>query len=183
MWRRRALSRRVRTSTRNNALGAGTIVAPGAWAWLTRGSKCTRANKGRQSPPPATRGRRRRPGARLNARAAATTVGSGTAGGGAGGRLWGSPQGGGAQQGGNLARVHWGTNPADQRAPRGLAIAQLLGDIVQATPCNADGPPRFVLAGIGRNGCQKETTAARVIQAPNLRKMDRFSPCCGEYKG
>src|SRR5262249_26120763 len=87
MWRRRALSRRVRTSTRNNALGAGTIVAPGAWAWLTRGSKCTRANKGRQRPPPPAPGRPRRPGGRVNARAAATTVGSGTAGVRAGGGL------------------------------------------------------------------------------------------------
>ena len=73
--------------------------------------------------------------------------------------------------------MHWGTKPADHRAPRGLPIAKLLGDIVQATPCNEEGTQRFVLAVRGRNRCTKETTAARVIQAPNLRKVDRFSPC------
>ena len=72
--------------------------------------------------------------------------------------------------------MHLGTKPTDHRAQRGLPIAKLLGDIVQATPFNEEGTQRFVLAVIGRNRCKKETTAARVIQEPNLRKVDRFSP-------
>jgi hypothetical protein len=52
----------------------------------------------------------------------------------------------------------------------------LLGDILQATPFNAEGTQRFVLAVRGRNRFQKKTTAARVIHEPNLRKVDRFSP-------
>jgi hypothetical protein len=69
-----------------------------------------------------------------------------------------------------------GTKPADHRAQRGLPIAKLLGDIVQATPFHEEGTQRFVLAVIGRNRFKKEATAARVIHAPNLRKVDRFSP-------
>jgi hypothetical protein len=69
-----------------------------------------------------------------------------------------------------------GTTPADHRAQRGLPRAKLLGDIVQATPFNAEGTQRFVLAVRGRNRFKKETTAARVIHEPNLRKVDRFSP-------
>jgi hypothetical protein len=69
-----------------------------------------------------------------------------------------------------------GTTSADQRAQRGRPIAKLLGDIVPATPCNEEGTQRFVLAVIGRHWFKKATTAARVIHAPNLRKIDRFSP-------
>ncbi len=80
-----------------------------------------------------------------------------------------------AQKGGDRASVHLGTQPADHRAQRGLPIAKLLGDILQATSFNAEGTQRFVLAVIGRNRFKKETAAARVIHEPNLRKVDRFS--------
>src|SRR4029450_198827 len=105
MWLRRSLSTSFRTSKLNTALGAGTIVEPGELAWLPRGSKGPRANKGRKSNTPATRVRRRRPGARLTARTSATTVGSGAAGGGAGGGRWGRPSGGGTKQGGPRQRA------------------------------------------------------------------------------
>ena len=72
--------------------------------------------------------------------------------------------------------MHLGTKPADHRAQRGLLIAELLGDIVQATAFDEEGPQRFVLAVIGRNRCKKETAAVRVIHAPNLRNVDRFAP-------
>ena len=59
---------------------------------------------------------------------------------------------------------------------RSEGMTELLGDIVQATPFDKEGPQRFVLAVIGRNRFKKETAAARVIHAPALRKVDRFSP-------
>jgi len=87
-----------------------------------------------------------------------------------------------AQKGGGLASLHLGTKPADHRAQRGLPIAKLLGDILQATPFDEEGTERFVLAVLGRNRCKKETAAARVIHEPDLRKVDRFSPRCGEHQ-
>jgi hypothetical protein len=81
-----------------------------------------------------------------------------------------------AQKGGDLASVHLGTKPADHRAQRGLLIAAVLGDIVQATAFDEEGTQRFVLAVIGRNRFKKETAAARVIHEPDLRMVDRFSP-------
>ena len=75
--------------------------------------------------------------------------------------------------------MHLGTKPADHRAQRGLPIAKLPGDILQATPFDEEGTERFVLAVIGRNRFKKETTAARVIHEPDLRKVDRFSPVAG----
>src|SRR5207237_9265655 len=56
------------------------------------------------------------------------------------------------------------------------------GDILQATPFDEEGTERFVLAVIGRNRFKKETAAARGIHEPDLRKVDRFSPRCGEHQ-
>ena len=129
LWLRRSLSRSCRTSKRNNALGAGTSAEPGELASLTRGSPCTRANQGRKSNHPATRVRRRRPGARLHARAAATTVVSGRAASGTGGCRWGRPRGGCPKRGGTAPACPWARNrqtserPAVSRAPHCWAIS------------------------------------------------------------
>ena len=61
--------------------------------------------------------------------------------------------------------MHLGAKPADHGAQRGLLIAELLGDVLQATPFDEEGTQRFVLAVIGRSWFKKETTAARIIQA------------------
>ena len=95
----------------------------------------------------------------------------------------GGARGGVAHKGGDLASVHVGTHPADQRAPRGLPRATLLGDSGQAPPFDAAGTQRFVLAVRGRNRCKQATAAARVLHEPDLRKGDRFSPRCREPQG
>ena len=81
-----------------------------------------------------------------------------------------------AQKGRSFASLHLGAKPADHGAQRGLLIAKLLGDVLQATPVDEEGTQRFVLAVIGLNRFKEETAAASVIHAPDLRKVDRFSP-------
>jgi hypothetical protein len=174
-WRRRAWSRSCRTSTLHNALGAGTRAEPGEGAGLTRCAQRPRAHKGRQRPKPATRVRRRRPGARRNARASATTVVSGQAGAGGGGCRGGRPRGGCTKRG-DRASGPWCAPPADPGAQRGRRIAARLGDGWQATPCDAAGPPRFGRAVRGRPRGQQATAAARVLPAPALRQGARVSP-------
>src|SRR5215510_15867535 len=88
-----------------------------------------------------------------------------------------------AQKGGGLASLHLCAKPADQGAQRGLLIAELLGDVLQATPFDEEGTQRFVLAVIGLNRFKKETAAARIIHEPALRKVDRLSPSGGDHKG